>query len=139
MNTEINVEFCLYGDELNPDDITESLELIPSLYYKKDDLIKEKGTMTRVEGCWEIETGYAPSLDINDALVKMKDILHDKKDKIIEIKRAGKLECRWTIVIKVYEDDVPGMHFSSSMLSFIVNDLEAEMDICQYVIREESD
>ncbi|MCA1060313.1 DUF4279 domain-containing protein [Rossellomorea aquimaris] len=138
MNTEINVEFCLYGDELNPDDITESLELVPSLRYKKGDLIKEKGTLTRVEGCWEIETGYAPSLDINDALVKMKDILHDKKEKIIEIKRAGKLGCRWTIVIKVYEDDVPGMHFSSSMLSFIVNDLEAEMDICQYVIREES-
>jgi hypothetical protein len=35
MKTEINVEYCLYGDDLNPDDITKYLELVPSLSYKK--------------------------------------------------------------------------------------------------------
>jgi hypothetical protein len=60
MNTEINVEFCIYGDELNPDEITRLLELQPSLSYRKDDFIRDNGLMKRLEGCWEINTGYAP-------------------------------------------------------------------------------
>ncbi|MGF3104573.1 DUF4279 domain-containing protein [Rossellomorea sp. DUT-2] len=133
MKTEINVEYCLYGDDLNPNDITKHLELVPSLSYKKGDLVKENRIMTRLEGCWEIETGYAPSMDINDALSKLEDILTEKTDKIREIKRANKLESKLTIVIKIYDNEVPGMYFSPSTLSFIVNDLEAEMDICTYI------
>ncbi|MGG1629574.1 DUF4279 domain-containing protein [Rossellomorea sp. NRS-1567] len=133
MKTEINVEYCLYGDDLNPDDITKHLELVPSLSYKKGDLIKENRIMTRLEGCWEIETGYSPSMDINDALSKLEDILNEKTDKIMEIKRANELESKLTIVIKIYDNEVPGMYFSPSTLSFIVNDLEAEMDICTYI------
>jgi len=133
MKTEINVAYCLYGDDLNPDDINKYLELVPSLSYKKGDLIKENRIMTRLEGCWEIETGYAPSLDINDALSKLEDILNEKTDKIMEIKRANNLESKLTIVIKIYDNEVPAMYFSPSTLSFIVNDLEAEMDICTYI------
>ncbi|WRP07408.1 DUF4279 domain-containing protein [Rossellomorea aquimaris] len=133
MKTEINVEYCLYGDDLNPDDITKHLELVPSLSYKKGDLIKKNRIMTRLEGCWEIETGYSPSIDINDALSKLEDILNGKTDKIMEIKRANKLESKLTLVIKIYDNEVPGMYFSPSTLSFIVNDLEAEMDICTYI------
>ncbi|MFC7782942.1 MULTISPECIES: DUF4279 domain-containing protein [Rossellomorea] len=134
MNTEINVEFCIYGDELNPDEITRLLELQPSLSYRKDDFIRDNGLMKRLEGCWEINTGYAPSVDINDALSKMKEILDEKTEKILQIKRTNTFDCKMTIVIKIYNNNVPGMYFSPSTLSFIVNDLEAEMDICTYVM-----
>jgi hypothetical protein len=134
MNTAINVEFCIYGDELNPDEVTKLLELPPSQSYRKGDFIRENGLMKRLEGCWEIETGYYPSVDIKDAMSKMKEILHEKTEKILQIKRTNKFDCKMTIVIKIYNNDVPGMYFSPSTLSFIVNDLEAEMDICTYVM-----
>lgn len=134
MNTEINVEFCIYGDELNPDEITKLLELQPSLSYRKGDFIRENGLMKRLEGCWEIDTGYAPSGDINDALSKMKEILDEKTEKILQFKRTNTFDCKITIVIKIYNNEVPGMYFSPTILSFIANELEAEMDICTYVM-----
>mgnify|MGYP000117868765 FL=1 len=64
----------------------------------------------------------------------MKEILDEKTEKILQIKRTNTFDCKMTIVIKIYNNNVPGMYFSPSTLSFIVNDLEAEMDICTYVM-----
>ncbi|NMH68002.1 DUF4279 domain-containing protein [Bacillus sp. RO3] len=133
MKTEINVEFCLYGDALQPDEVTKQLQMHPSFHYQKGDPMKANSMMPRLEGCWEIETGYAPSVDIHDGLSKMKDMLEDQAEKIVEMKRAHKLGSKVTIVIRIHENEVPSMYLSSSILSFIVNDLEAEMDICTYI------
>lgn len=62
--TKVKVEFSIYGEAFDTEDITRILKINPTRRWNKGDHIR--GNLFRKETCWEINTDYEESYDIND-------------------------------------------------------------------------
>ena len=123
--TTVMVEFNLYGDNFDPDIITKALDLNPSETYLKGDKIKE-GKNIRKDTAWSINTGYEESYDINDQLHKICILLKGKEEELVLLKKKYFLEILFMIVIKIENDEKPGIYLEKSFIS-LLNTIDAEV------------
>lgn len=129
--TSIMVEFSIYGDKFEPDDITEQLDILPCETYLKGELIKN-GKIVRKETSWSINTGYENSYDINEQLEKIVMLLESKTDKLVNLKNSFNLNMLFMIVIKIENKEIPAMYFKRKFLSFL-NKIGAEVGFDTYI------
>ncbi|WP_028595290.1 DUF4279 domain-containing protein [Paenibacillus assamensis] len=135
--TNVRACFSLYGDEFPLEYVTEKIGLKPSMGYRKGDLISAKQsdklgiTIQRKETAWQLETNYEESLDVDNQLSKIIDILHGKREVINEIRKDFELECRLDIVIIMEKGYTPAFSLNRKVIDFI-HFIQAEIEIDLY-------
>lgn len=131
-NTHAKAEFVIIlSNELNPEFVTERLNLMPTESWMKGDDIAGRD-YKRKETCWSISTEYEESFDINDQLSKLITILQDKKDALLELKNQYDMQYIIEVVVRIRNEEAPAMYFERECITFI-NDIQAVIDIDLYV------
>lgn len=130
-DTNIMVEFRILGADFDVDYITDCLSVTPSVFWKTGDKIEGKN-YTRKHTCWEINTGYEESLDINTQLNKILSLLSSKTDDLIRLKKSFNLDYCIEIVINIENDIKPTMYLSKEVIEFAYM-VGAEIDFDVYV------
>lgn len=129
--TIVKVEFSIYGSNFNPIDITEKLNIKPSLTYLKGDLVQSK-KITRKETLWCIETEYDKVLDINDTLAKIMTLISGKEDILNEITKMNGTKMLFMIVIKIKNNEIPAVYFDKEFTEF-AGKIGAEIGFDMYI------
>ena len=128
--SEINIEFCIKGENINPADITKIIEISPSRSYSKGDQIKNKPVF-RDHSLWEIETGFQLSFDVNNQLEIMIDMLNNKKDLIKKLTLKYDILISFIIVINFINQDKPAIYLNKEVISF-ANEIGADIQFDYY-------
>lgn len=129
--TSIMVEFIITGDQFPPNVITEMLSIEPTGCYMKGEKVKNKGR-ERKETCWYISTGYEDSLDINNQLKKIMNLIGNQKQMLLELKNKYDLDYMFSIVIRVEQNQTPAINLKSETIEF-ASDINAEFDLDLYI------
>lgn len=132
--SEINIEFSIKGENVNPVDITKIIGISPSRSYSRGDQIKNK-PMFRDHSLWEIETGFQLSFDINNQLKPMIDMLNNKKDLIKKLTIQYDVVISFIIVINFINQDKPAIYLSKEVISFL-NEIGADIQFDYYFYNE---
>lgn len=128
--TNLMVEFCIIGEDFNPEKITKMLMVEPTEYYIKGS--KNKRNFERKESCWSISTGYVETLYVSELFDVLLNKLTNKKEIIIKLKKEYNLTCKFIIVINIEENIKPAIYLDKEIIKF-ANFLEAEFDFDMYI------
>ncbi|MBY0216252.1 DUF4279 domain-containing protein [Paenibacillus illinoisensis] len=120
----------MFGDQFDPNIITNTLLINPTRVWLKGDSIRRD--LVRKETCWEIATDYEESLDINDQIDKIKALIQDHKDQVIKLIKQNNLKCKFDVVINIENNISPAMYLNKNTIKFVC-DLEAEIDFDLYI------
>jgi hypothetical protein len=118
--TNVMVEFIITGDNLKPEIVTETIGISPSGEHRKGDNI-----IGRSSGCEE-------SLDINDQLKKVINLLISKKNDLLLLKKTYGLYYKFGIVIRIEQNETPAVYLETDVIEF-ANNIKAEFDFDLYV------
>lgn len=128
--TNIMVEFCILGDEFNPEEITSKLLIEPSEQYLKGS--RNARNIERKESCWSINTGYLETLFVSEVLDILLDKLASKKELILEIEKEMDLICKFFVVIKIEDKIKPAIYLDKRVIEF-ADFVGAEFDFDLYI------
>ncbi|WP_037282842.1 DUF4279 domain-containing protein [Saccharibacillus sacchari] len=128
--TNVKVEFSIFGEQFDPKILTQTLLITPTRTWFKGDPIRKD--LVRKETCWEIATEYEESFDINDQIDKIKGLIQDQKDQIVQLIKQNNLECKFEVVINIENNIKPAMYLNKDTIKFIY-DLGAEIDFDLYL------
>lgn len=129
--TNMMVEFCMVGDYFNPEEITNLLLIEPTECYMKGS--KNIRNIEREESCWCIDTGYIETLYISELFDSLINLLANKKEIIMEVKKAYNLFCKFSIVINIIDDNKPAIYLDNNIIEF-ANFLGADFDFDLYIL-----
>ncbi|KNF08180.1 hypothetical protein CLPU_9c00760 [Gottschalkia purinilytica] len=126
------VEFSITGDYSEDvlNTITDSLGVTPNITYLKGDIIK-RNNRKRIESCWEINTGYEESYDINDQIYKILPLIYNKREILKDLMVNYNLQCLLMIVISIENNKKPKIHLKRDVIEFM-NDIKSEIDFDIY-------
>ncbi|MED3690008.1 DUF4279 domain-containing protein [Peribacillus butanolivorans] len=142
--TQVRVYFSLFGDEFPIDEVTDRLGIIPTLTYKKGELINRSNDYTRdfplyrKETVWDLDTSYQDSYDVKEQMDQILIPLKNKTVILNQLKVDYKLECKISIVIIMENGDTPGLYLDNEQIEF-ANSVKAEFDIDLYANPYEDD
>ncbi len=131
MKTNVNVEFVFEADYLDIDDISDTLGLEPTNTWEKGDLIKDR-PVVRKQSCWSIGTGNKESLDINDQLFEMIEMLKGKEGIINNISKKYDTTPFFMILINIEDDEKPIISIYSPIIKF-ASSINAHLEIDWYI------
>ncbi|GLI10872.1 hypothetical protein YDYSG_69080 [Paenibacillus tyrfis] len=127
--TNVLVKFIITGDRFPIDEITEKLKVQPKAFFLKG----QKGKyVERKETSWYISTEYEESLDINDQLNKIIDLLINRRNELVDLKIKYQLSYLFSIVINIKEKQAPAVYLEQDVIEF-ANYIKAEFDIDLYI------
>lgn len=130
--TNVMVEFVIIGDRFDPCMITEKLKIKPDQYWVKGDSIQGRDArVKRKDTSWIISTGYEESLDINEQLERIVELIKDKSIILKELERGFNLEYIFGIVVNIENNEKPAMYFNRDFIGF-ANEINAEFYIDLY-------
>ncbi len=125
------IEFCIIGDEFNPQEITNKLSIEPTEYYLKGS--RSSYNIERKETCWSISTGYIDTLYIGELFDILLEKLIDVKEMIVELKKSLRLECKFFVVINIVQDNKPAIYLNKKIIEF-ADFVDAEIDFDLYIL-----
>lgn len=125
------VEFIVVG-EFDPISITKILNILPKRIYLKGDIIRNTQRFYE-KSRWICGTEYEESLDINDQLGKVLNLLQDKKSIFIQLMKEQYLSYTFGIAIKIEENQSPAIYLTKEAIQF-ASEIEAEFDVDQYIL-----
>lgn len=129
--TNIMVEFCIIGDEFDPQEITKNLKIEPTECYIKGS--RGDYGFKKKETCWSIDTGYIDTLYISEPFDYLLDRLINVKETIVKLKNNFGLDCKFFVVINIVQDMKPAIYLDKKILDF-VNYVDAEIDFDLYIL-----
>lgn len=99
----VSALFFIRGKNLNPDEATDLLGILPYLKHKKGDQHGEKGEMVWKSGFWSIDTkSLVPSQDIEQHIVWILDQLEKAKDELEAIRSTDGIYIELEIIISLF-------------------------------------
>jgi hypothetical protein len=128
--TNVKVEFSIFGEQFDPNIVTRTLLIAPTRTWLRGDPIRRD--LVRKETCWEIATEYEESFDINDQIDKIKGLIQNKKDQIVQLIKQNNLECKFEVVINIQDSSTPAMYLNADTIKFLY-ELGAEIDFDVYI------
>ena len=112
--TEIMIDFCLSGIEIDFDVLTSSLGVRPtSTSTMEDCIVKEYA-----KDSWNLSTGYQEARDIALPFGHLINELYGKEEIINDLALKYNLECLFIIVIKAEEGDGPEVILTRNCIEF---------------------
>ena len=111
----------------DPESATKIIDITPSDIWRFNDY-RDKSSATFKHDGWVLSTDEIESLDVNDLLLPLLNIVYPKKKQIVDI--CNKFGIKSEISIEVYSKDraFPAIHFDIDTIKRIV-ELNAELDI----------
>lgn len=131
MKTNVKAKFLIIGDEFIPKVITNELNIEPQKFWVKGQQINNK-PVYRKSTCWYISTETEESLDINNQINKLLNILKNKNEILKDLKIKYKLEYLFQVVIEINDAITPAICLDSVFINF-ANSITAEFEIDLYV------
>ncbi len=128
--TKVKVEFCLYGDLFDPGLITKSLMIEPTCTYIKGEHIR--GELYRRNSNWVLSTEYEESDDIKDQLLKIINLIRDKKTIINEMQNTYSLSCKFFVVIQIENNEKPAIYLDRETIR-LMYEINVEIDFDYYI------
>jgi hypothetical protein len=128
--TNVKVGFGMDGEDFDPALVTEALGISPTTKWKKGDVHPVLGV--RKFSLWEVEGERVESNDIFDQVKEIINMLPGKVGLLRELRSKLNLKYCLSIVIHIYDDKVPVIHFDSAVLSFL-DEIGASIDIDSYI------
>lgn len=129
--TTVMAYFSIYGEKFDTEDVTIRLDISPT-ETKVKGVIPEGKKRPGIETSWKICTKEEVSLDLNDQLYYLVDLLEDKVKLLCDIKSSLDVNFVFSFIVKIENGEKPAMHFSSDSLNFI-SSIGAEIDIDLYI------
>lgn len=129
--TSVRVEFRILGDNFDPNKITSELGINPNKQWTVGDKGKISNKIMECS-CWEICTDYEESLDINNQLKKIIDVVKTKKQKLVEIKKQYSLEYIFGIIIRIENNMSPAVYINIEDIE-LASEIKAEFDFDIYI------
>lgn len=131
--TKVMVYFSLHGDEFPIDRVTDVLEIEPTTFYTKGDLIERSACSQqmsaedryRLETTWDLSTGYQESFDVGKQLDVILTQLKNKGDSINHLKADYRLDCQFSIIIIMEQGHTPALHITNEQIAF-AHSIQAE-------------
>lgn len=122
----VRVWFRIIVDDLEPEEVTEYLEVEPTRTYKKGDLYKVFKKTRRTRWAYRIETEKRGGVII--ALKQMEEIFSSKMEKLIELKQKHNAKYSIDIMVSITNKRIPEVEFSRSIVKFAAA-LEADIPV----------
>jgi hypothetical protein len=125
--TQIEVILSVYGDVFDPTDLTKHIQITPTKYWCKGDIIPKHGKLItlpnatprfRKESSWEYSTGFIQTLysdEVSDILVEK---FWDKLPKLAEYMEQKGLEASIYFVVEDVDKEPPGLEFDFRFIEF---------------------
>ena len=129
--TNIIVELALKGDKFDVQEITNELGIVPAQTWNRGEGIRQTGRKYKYT-LWEYDIGPIYTLDIRVAVKQLEKLFLNKADKLCELKRKYNLDIYIEFVIRIAENQIPGISFEPRFIKF-VNKIGAVIDIDMYV------
>jgi len=130
--TKVKVNFEIWGDDFNVENASKILDIYPSKIRNK----RDKSTYSNVKikkTSWSFSTDYQESLDINEQLKFITNILNNKKQELQKIKKSYNVNYQISIVIKIENNQSPAIYLESDIIR-LADEIQAEFDIDLYVM-----
>lgn len=133
--SEIKIEFNIVGDEFPHEEVSQILNIIPTIaYYKNEEFMggpDKTIPMKRKECCWSIESKYTETINVVAEIKKIYDIIKDKKIELQKISKKFEVDYKFTIVIYFgYENPIIGIE--REIVKF-ASDINAEFEFDTYI------
>ncbi|MCF1267278.1 DUF4279 domain-containing protein [Morganella morganii] len=108
--TTVKAEFSIYGDNLDPNELTDLLGIQPMEINLKGVIT---GTRKRpsAETSWSIYTKKEVSYDVKEQIDKIILILKDKTKIINEFKKKNTVSISLSLLIEVENDEKPAIYY----------------------------
>jgi len=129
--TKVKVMLTIESESLEPQDVTKELDIVPTISWKKGDIIK--ADRKRVRGSWKVSFKAEESYDITIQLDKLYEVIKGKEDKIRAIKEYFDGTIIISIIIEVENAEVPGIVIEEKFSELVVK-MGAEIDIDIYLM-----
>ncbi|MGE7918300.1 DUF4279 domain-containing protein [Viridibacillus sp. NPDC093762] len=130
--TNIRVTFSIYGEKMSLTDITDKLNLEPDEYYKKNDPIKTNPVIKKKEDCWCLDKGAQETLNLNEPLNELLELIREKDNELIEIKRLYNANVKFDIVIIIEDEELPAVYLEQEIIQF-AGKICADIDFDMYI------
>lgn len=140
-NTSIGLEFSIWG-ELDPDDITRKLEIIPTKSGRKGDINERPGGVQRIQqvSTWDIIFDDEETLDFDAPLKKLLAMIKDKRTELKEIGQMPNVTITFGFVINIEQGRTPGTYFYPEFVEFAgYIGAGIDIDIYVYSLAEDED
>lgn len=135
-HTNIKIVFSIFGSSFNPSDFTESININPTKFWIKGELIpNNKKNKKREESCWEYsiqsETIYFEEVSeifysiFNDKIENINNYLTEVKNVTVKI----------DIVLELAEEQGVSLFFNRNFLR-LVSKLDSEVDVDTYILKD---
>lgn len=124
----------IYTDEEVPKTLVKLTDNELKDLFRNEEFQRElsKNPPLRRFSLWEIGTGYEESVDINDQLAKIYDLLKDKTDTLNKLREAYNLSYTIGIVPQIANDEKPALWFDHYIIDF-AHQIKAVIDIDLYI------
>jgi len=116
-HTNIRIEFKIYGDYIDIDNVTKMMGVSPTVTYLKGDSITNR-PQTRKNALWAIETDYEESYSFDDALSEILRAIADKADVINKVKELYNVATSFTFVANIHNGESPGLYLDKDFIKF---------------------
>lgn len=122
-----------FDDDFPLEIVSERLRVIPTKTRKKGEQTPYKPPLTHYRfTSWEYGTDNTITLDVNDVLMPVIDMLEPRIEDIILLKKEWNLRADIHIVIQIYDGFTPGLGIEARA-SRVAAAIDAYIDIDLYV------
>lgn len=129
MSTKITVHFTLTG-KFNPDEVSEKLNIEPTKTWRVGEAIQKTLLSYKHDG-WRLSSDEVETLELEEQLAKIWDIIQPYKSKIVDICAELDLVAEIACAVDLEDDQYPVLHFERESIKRI-SELNAEIDIDIY-------
>lgn len=133
--TKIKLRFIVYGDDWNPIELTKLIDLIPTDYWIKDEIIEKylPNIVKRKETGWEYDFGTIQSLYLEEITGEFVRLFQSRIDKISSFMVSNNLFSKLFVVPEIASNEVPALFFDREILNMLYQ-LRTEIDIDLYIL-----
>ncbi|MCX6147826.1 MAG: DUF4279 domain-containing protein [Candidatus Kapabacteria bacterium] len=138
--TNIKIEFTIFGDNFNPNELTTQIGILPTGTYLKDTeiplyegLIRKGQPKLYKESSWEYSTEYVENLFLDEIIDPIIDIFSKKINLIYNYIQKNDLTFKIFIVVEIINKKTPALGAHKKLIDF-AHALDAEIEFDIYVV-----
>jgi hypothetical protein len=122
---EIYAYFSIYGDNFQPESITNILNIAPTESHMKNEVIPPRENLVRTkkirykETDWCLKADKIETADINESLKELTGELFAKAKELQSIRKKYDVKMLFMFVIYAQKDEMPAIYFLEDFTKFV--------------------